>query len=355
MYKKSIYQIRDSVDIYYINKEEGFILIQFYKINTRQRISIKAHSSILKVLCAFDGKHSLEEICNLLQLNIDDFRILFNFLLKNNIIREVRQEKSFESLRFDRQINFFDDLTNDLNGIQCQKILESKKIVIFGVGSIGSSIAILLARMGFRHLTLIDYKVLTKSNIVKHLYANTHNIGQLKTEALKSYIHKIDKTIQIKTINKEILPQTDLYELIDSDASMVINTMDEPYIGHLSKKIGNFLWDINIPMFVAGGFDAHSMSTGELIVKNLTGTIDQYQAIFKEKLKDWKPTYSLNMHYKNINLGGAGSLPSCSLFSASSACMRIIYYFLNVPFNISQRGEYCLNEGKIHWINLNIV
>lgn len=61
MYKKSIYQIRDSVDIYYINKEEGFILIQFYKINTRQRISIKAHSSILKVLCAFDGKHSLEE------------------------------------------------------------------------------------------------------------------------------------------------------------------------------------------------------------------------------------------------------------------------------------------------------
>ena len=354
MYKKTIYKIRDSIDIYYVNKKD-FIIVQFYKINTRERISIEAHNSILKVLCAFDGKHSLEEICNSFQLNIVDFRLLFNFLIKNKIIREVKQKKVFENIKFDRQINFFDDLINDLDGIQCQEILESKKIVIFGVGSIGSSIAILLARMGFKYFTLIDYKSITKSNIVKHFYANSHNIGQLKTEALKSYIYRIDKTIQIKTINQEILPQTDLYELIDSDTSMVINTMDEPYIGHLSKKIGNFLWDINIPMFVAGGFDAHSMSTGELIVKNLTETIDQYQENFKEKLKDWKPIYSLNMHYKNINFGGAGSLSSCSLFSASSACIRIIYYFLNVPFNISQRGEYCLNEGRIKWVNLNIV
>jgi Dinucleotide-utilizing enzymes involved in molybdopterin and thiamine biosynthesis family 1 len=65
----------------------------------------------------------------------------------------------------------------------------------------------LLARMGFKYFTLIDYKSITKLNIVKHLYANINNIGQMKTKALKSYIHRIDKTIQIKTISQEILPK----------------------------------------------------------------------------------------------------------------------------------------------------
>lgn len=91
MYKKAIYKIRDSIDIYYVNKKDS-IIVQFYKINTRKRISIEAHNSILKVLCAFDGKHSLEEICNSFQLNIVDFRPLFNFLIKNKIIREVKQK-----------------------------------------------------------------------------------------------------------------------------------------------------------------------------------------------------------------------------------------------------------------------
>ncbi|MGP1506367.1 MAG: ThiF family adenylyltransferase, partial [Campylobacter sp.] len=48
---------------------------------------------------------------------------------------------------------------------------------MFGVGSVGSSIAMLLARMGFKYFTLIDYKSITKLNIVKHLYANINNIG----------------------------------------------------------------------------------------------------------------------------------------------------------------------------------
>jgi hypothetical protein len=51
MYKK-IYKIRDSIDIYYVNKKE-FILVQFYKINTRQRIFIEAHNSILKSFMCF--------------------------------------------------------------------------------------------------------------------------------------------------------------------------------------------------------------------------------------------------------------------------------------------------------------
>lgn len=346
-----IYKLRDSVDVYYTQKSEECVLIQFYKINTRSRTCIEAHTSILKLLCALDGTRSLNELCETFNLSLADLQPFIDFLKMHKIIKLV--ENVLINERFSRQINFFDDLVLDKDGIESQKVLENKKIVLFGLGSVGSSIAILLTRMGFRNFTLIDYKRLEKSHIIKHLYANSQNIGQYKTAALKNYLYKINNQICIKTINKKILPKTDMSALIEYDTDMVINTADEPYIGHISKKIGKYLWDKNIAMFVGGGFDAHSMSTGEIIVNGMTKTIDKYQDNFKEKLKEWKPIYTTNKAYSGVNVGGSGSVSPCSLFSASCACMRIVYYFLNLDFAINKRGEYCLNEGKMQWVELD--
>ena len=346
-----IYKLRDSVDVYYTQKSGEQVLIQFYKINTRSRTCIEAHTSVLELLCALDGTRSLGEICRTFNLDYADLQPFIDFLEVRKIIKPVKTVRVDE--RFKRQINFFDDLVLDKDGIECQKILENKKIIIFGLGSVGSSIAILLARMGFRNFTLIDYKRLEHSHMIKHLYANCQNIGQYKTDALKNYLHRINSEMCIRAINEKILPRTDMSALIEDDTDMVINTADEPYIGHTSKKIGQYLWDKNIAMFVGGGFDAHSMSTGEIIVNGMTETIDEYQDNFKEKLKEWKPIYTANKSYDGIRVGGSGSVSSCSLFSASCACMRIVYYFLNVDFAINKRGEYCLNKGKMQWVELD--
>ena len=113
-------------------------------------------------------------------------------------------------------------------------------------------------------------------------------------------------------------------------------------------------------MYVAGGFDAHSMSTGEMIVPHVTSCIDCYSNGFKRVLKDYKPTYithSLHdtMQGKNrdsIILGGSGSIAACSLFSASYACMNIIYHFLGLDMPKQNRGEYRINKGDISWVNI---
>ena len=55
---------------------------------------------------------------------------------------------------------------------------------------------------------------------------------------------------------------------------------------------------------------------------------------------------------KDIILGGPGSISACSLFSASYACMCIVYYLLGVDFPMEKRGEYLINSGFITWINL---
>ena len=349
------YKLRDSVDVYYLNLDNDVCEIEFYKINTRERLKIRIADDARKFIAKLDGDKSLKTLCKEQNLEPKSLIKLTKFLLKNKIIKEIEIEKEFS--KFERQINFFDDLILEFDGNKSQEIIENKKVVLFGVGSVGGDIIILLARMGIKNFVLIDYKKLKFSDKIRHLYCNDENIGEYKTQALKNYMIKIDDKLNISCINEKLLPYSNLDKFIPSDTDIVINSADEPYIGHTSLKLGRYLWDKNIAMYVAGGFDAHSMSTGEIIVPKFTSCIDCYQNSFKVALKDWKPTYpkienQLQNNKSMIVAGGAGSLAACSLFSASYAVMCIVYYFLGLKFDMQRRGEYLINQGNMTWIEL---
>ena len=107
-----------------------------------------------------------------------------------------------------------------------------------------------------------------------------------------TYLSRINSNLNVIGYEEKLIPSTDLSQWIDSDASLIINSCDEPYIGHTSLKVGRFAAERNIPFYVAGGFDAHLMSSGELIYPPLTPCIDCAQKTFTKSLEGWKPTYS---------------------------------------------------------------
>ena len=355
------FKIRESVDIYTLPLNNGQYKIQFYRINTRERKSIETEEVVLDILSLLDGTKTLREISHITNTDENSIKKLLKFLLKYGIAIEIDKNKKIDK-RFKRQISFFDDLVPNRFGEATQQLLSSKKIVIFGVGAVGGDMAILLARAGIKNFVLIDYKKLSKSDMVRHLYCKTNNIGKLKTEALKEYILKIDKRVNIACINKKLIPRSNLDKFIPEDADLVINTADEPYIGHTSLKIGRYVWSKGIAFYIAGGFDAHSMSTGELIVPKKTACIDCYQNSFKKTLKNWKPSYNTeqqqnglvedsNEKIKNIIIGGSGSLAQASLFSASYGVMKIIFYLIGLDVTKeSKRGEYLPNRGVFTWV-----
>ncbi|WP_291953064.1 ThiF family adenylyltransferase [Campylobacter sp.] len=363
------YRIKDSVEIFTqtSNSKANLFLIQFYKINTRESIYIESTQDTIKLLSLLDGKNKLLKLATTYNLEHQSLLKLVDFLIDKGLIIEVEKDYIDNNIndRYIRQIAYFEDIVVNQNGKKIQENLQDKNIVIFGLGSVGSTIAIILARMGIKSFVFIDYKKVNRSHFIKHLYCNEKNIYQFKNDALKEYLLKIDNTINVKTFNEKILPNSDLRKFIPNNASMIINTADEPYIGHISIKIGRYAWSKNVAMYVAGGFDAHSMSTGEFVIPKITPCIDCYHNNFKLALKDYEPTYVINTNNKNIQknsknidesdniiLGGQGSIAACSLFSASYACMQIIYYFLGIDLKMCRRGEYRIDQGDIVWIDL---
>ncbi|MGL4796784.1 MAG: sulfur carrier protein ThiS adenylyltransferase ThiF [Paraclostridium sp.] len=104
------------------------------------------------------------------------------------------------------------------------KKIQLGKIVILGLGGLGSNIAISLARIGVGNLTVVDFDIVEPSNLNRQQYF-IKDIGKYKTEALKNTIESINPFISINSINKLINSSN----IIDfSDADIIIEAFDNP-------------------------------------------------------------------------------------------------------------------------------
>ncbi len=81
--------------------------------------------------------------------------------------------------------------------------LSKSKVVIAGLGGLGSNIAMMLARSGIGHLRLIDFDVVDESNLNRQLYT-VDDIGRPKTEALEEILTKINPNPYYEMINTKI-------------------------------------------------------------------------------------------------------------------------------------------------------
>lgn len=79
-----------------------------------------------------------------------------------------------------------------LLGNENMKKIEDVKVIIFGVGGVGSWCAEGLVRSGVRHITIVDSDRVCITNINRQLMATVDTIGQVKVEALKKHLLSIN-------------------------------------------------------------------------------------------------------------------------------------------------------------------
>lgn len=89
-----------------------------------------------------------------------------------------------------------------LFGEEKMDLIAQKKVIIFGVGGVGSWCAESLVRSGIRHLTIVDSDRVCITNINRQLHATTQTVGEVKTEALKKRLLEINPSAEINAIQK---------------------------------------------------------------------------------------------------------------------------------------------------------
>ncbi len=98
--------------------------------------------------------------------------------------------------------------TELLLGSEAMERIRSKRVIIFGVGGVGSWCAECLVREGIEHLTLVDSDVVCVTNCNRQLMATTKTIGQPKVEALRTRLLEINPQADIIALQKNYSEET---------------------------------------------------------------------------------------------------------------------------------------------------
>jgi adenylyltransferase/sulfurtransferase len=98
-------------------------------------------------------------------------------------------------LRYSRQI-----MLSDID-IEGQEKLLAARVLIIGLGGLGSPVAMYLAAAGVGHLKLADFDTVDLSNLQRQIAHTTDSIGQTKIESAAKTLHALNPDIQITCIS----------------------------------------------------------------------------------------------------------------------------------------------------------
>lgn len=98
--------------------------------------------------------------------------------------------------------------TELLLGNDAMRQLVDKRVIIFGVGGVGSWCAESLVRSGIRRLTIVDSDRVCITNINRQLMATTKTVGQVKVDALRERLLAINPHAEITALQQIFTEET---------------------------------------------------------------------------------------------------------------------------------------------------
>lgn len=135
--------------------------------------------------------------------------------------------------------------------------LKTKTVVIIGMGSGGSLLALYLAKSGVKNFLLIDNDRLETHNIIRHI-CSLEDIGRFKTKAVKGFIESRIPNVNIETIERkfELHTKADFEFFYDrlKSVDLIAAVSGEHDVNY---SINDFIHsnELSIPVIYAGTFD----------------------------------------------------------------------------------------------------
>ena len=103
--------------------------------------------------------------------------------------------------------------------------IASRRVIIFGVGGVGSWCAEALVRTGIRRLTIVDFDCVDPTNINRQLMATTATIGQPKVNVLRERLLSINPDADI-TVRQQTFCEETAADFHMQDYDYIIDAID---------------------------------------------------------------------------------------------------------------------------------
>ncbi|MCD6278348.1 MAG: HesA/MoeB/ThiF family protein [Desulfurococcales archaeon] len=121
-----------------------------------------------------------------------------------------------EKIRYNRQIMIF--------GEEGQKKLKSARVVVVGVGGLGSASSTYLTAAGVGRLILVDKDVVELDNLNRQVLHWTRDIGRLKVRSAAEKLRELNPEVDVEGLAIEV-NEDSVYDII-KEANVVVDGLD---------------------------------------------------------------------------------------------------------------------------------
>lgn len=115
--------------------------------------------------------------------------------------------------------------TELLIGTEGLQKLNDAKVIVFGVGGVGSFTVEALSRAGVGTLILVDNDTVCVTNLNRQVHANYSTVNKVKVEVMKERVLSINNKCNVITHQVFVTPEN-ISELIPDDVDYVVDAID---------------------------------------------------------------------------------------------------------------------------------
>jgi molybdopterin/thiamine biosynthesis adenylyltransferase len=326
----------------------GVGVVEFFKTNTRQQVRLRTpDDTILHIVNGLDGTKDASEIATEHGATSQSVARLLSYLERNGILDNVQPSSDFDAYEvFRRPVSFLQDFsTSHEHLVRMWDALRSARVVVVGLGAVGSWVACCLVQTGVRRLVLVDPDVVELSNLHRQLGYRTSDVGRPKVDALSDALMRYRPDLDIERCPVELSEES--LERIEGGVDLVINCADKPTVDQTSKWVGEYCMPRGIPHIVGGGYNLHLSLIGQTVIPGRTACVRCFERQL-ERDNEIDPTRVKKLQVPNRKVGSLG--PLCAL-NASMVAMEAVKVLTGCtdPANANRRGEFDITTMAVSY------
>ena len=111
-------------------------------------------------------------------------------------------------------------------GDEGQALVRGARVLVLGLGGVGSHATIMLARAGVASLRLVDFDNVTLSSLNRHAAATLKDVGTLKTKTMANFIRSVAPFVEIDE-RPVMFTEATKDSLLNADFDLVLDCIDD--------------------------------------------------------------------------------------------------------------------------------
>lgn len=349
MDNKEIFRLKSSVALVY---SEG--ILDIFLSNLREQLKIEIqYEKIIELLFSFDGENSFYDIHkNNPNIEIEELESLIEFLVSKRALINVNEEYNEDLvLKNYRIINFLEDYCfSTKEVISSIEMLRTKRVMVVGMGAVGTWIVDGLARTGVKNFTLVDDDIVELSNIHRQDMFFESDVGRYKVDSIEDRLLDIYPDISVDKIKERLME--DFFHNRSNNYDLIVNCADFPSVDITTKIISKYCMENKIPHIVGGGYNLHLTLIGQTVIPNKTACVKCFENHLK-KINNADLDGVKKLARETRKIGSFAPLSSIAAALASIDAIKILINKYSFLSNSNKRIEFNIRERDIKKHDVN--